>query len=116
VFTLLIPLGFLALVVLDVFFYMAALALEMAALVRLRTLAPDREGMFTIGGGKIGLWLAAALPLVTWIATFALALGTGGGQRDFMIAIVLSLTVWPAYALTRRRWGGPAAQTQSDVG
>ena len=116
VFTLLIPLGFLALVVLDVFFYMAALALEMAALVRLRTLAPDREGMFTIGGGKIGLWLAAALPLVTWIATFALALGTGSGQRDFMIAIALALTVWPAYALTRRRWGGPAAQTQSDVG
>jgi amino acid transporter len=109
VFTLLIPLGFIALVVLDVFFYMAALALEMAALVRLRALAPNREGMFTIGGGRIGLWLVAALPLVTWIATFALALGTGDGQRDFIIAIALSLTVWPAYALTRRRWGGPAA-------
>jgi hypothetical protein len=53
--------------------------------------------------------LTAALPLATWMATFALALGTGNGQRDFMIAIVLSLTVWPAYALTRRRWGGPAA-------
>lgn len=115
VFTLLIPLGFVALVVLDVFFYMAALALEMAALVRLRALAPNREGMFTIGGGRIGLWLTAGLPLVTWIATFALALGTGDGQRDFIIAFVLSLTVWPAYALTRRRWGGPAAQTQSDL-
>jgi amino acid transporter len=109
VFTLLIPLGFVALVVLDVFFYMAALTLEMMALVRLRALAPNREGMFTIGGGRIGVWLAAALPLVTWIATFALALGTGSGQRDFMIAIALSVTVWPAYAVTRRRWGGPAA-------
>ncbi|MHB8384260.1 MAG: APC family permease [Candidatus Binataceae bacterium] len=107
VFTLLIPLGFVALVVLDVFFYMAALALEMAALVRLRALAPDREGMFTIGGGRLGLWMTAALPLVTWIATFALALGTGDGQRDFIIAIALSLTVWPAYTLTRWRWGGP---------
>lgn len=115
VFTLLIPLGFVALVVLDVFFYMAALALEMVALVRMRALAPNRDGMFTIGGGRAGLWLAAALPLVTWIATFALALGTGSGQRDFMIAIALSLTVWPAYALTRRQWGGPHAQTQSDL-
>ncbi len=115
VFMLLIPLGFVALVVLDVFFYMAALTLEMVALVRMRALAPNREGMFTIGGGRAGLWLAAALPLVTWIATFALALGTGSGQRDFMIAIALSLTVWQAYALTRHRWGGPHAQTQSDL-
>jgi hypothetical protein len=61
------------------------------------------------------LWLAAALPLVTWIATFALALGTGSGQRDFMIAIALSVTVWPAYGLTRRCWGGPAAHTRSDL-
>ncbi|HUY29034.1 MAG TPA: APC family permease [Candidatus Binataceae bacterium] len=107
VFTLLIPLGFVALVVLDVFFYMAALALEMAALIRLRRLAPNRHGMFTVGGGSIGLWLTAGLPISTWVATFALALGAGGAQRDFMIAIALSLTVWPAYALTRRRWGGP---------
>ncbi len=110
VFTLLIPLGFLALVVLDVFFYMAALALEMAALVRLRRLAPDRRGSFMIGGGRIGLWLCAALPLATWVATFALALGSGDGHRDFIIAIALSLTVWPAYAITRKRWGGPAAR------
>jgi len=107
VFTLLIPLGFVALVVLDVFFYMAALALEMAALVRWRALAPKRPGRFTVGGGRVGLWLTAALPLVTWIATFALALGAGGAQRDFMIAIALSVSVWPAYAIARRRWGGP---------
>ena len=109
VFTILIPLGFVALVVLDVFFYMAALALEMAALIRLRRLSPDREGMFTVGGGWIGLWLTAILPLATWIATFALAVGTGDGRRDFIIATAMLLTVWPAYALTRRRWGGPRA-------
>ncbi len=108
VFTILIPLGFVALVVLDVFFYMAALALEMAALVRLRRLEPARQGLFTIGGGKVALALVVALPLLTWFATFGLALSTGGGQRDFLIAIALTGTIWPAYHLMRRRWGGPA--------
>src|SRR3984893_9432183 len=63
VFTLLVPVGFVALVVLDVFFYMAALALEMVALVQLRQLMPNRTGMFTIGGGRVGLALVAMLPV-----------------------------------------------------
>ncbi len=42
VFTLLVPVGFVALVVLDVFFYMAALVLELLALIRLRKRVPDR--------------------------------------------------------------------------
>ena len=63
VFTLLVPLGFLALVVLDVFFYMAALVLEMIALLKLRRLRPRREGLFVVGGGKLGLVLIATLPL-----------------------------------------------------
>ncbi|MGO9455331.1 MAG: APC family permease [Candidatus Binataceae bacterium] len=108
VFTLLVPLGFLALVVLDVFFYMAALALEMAALVKLRRSAPDRAGLFTVGGGKLGLALTVALPLLTWLATFGLAISAGDGKRDFIIALLLGATVWPAYTFTRRRWGGPA--------
>jgi amino acid transporter len=107
IFTLLVPIGFLALVVLDVFFYMAALALEMCALVRLRSLAPDREGLFTVGGGKAGLMLTVTLPLMTWVATFGLAMSAGDGKRDFVIALILALTVWPAYALARHRWGGP---------
>ena len=106
--TLLVPTGFLALVVLDVFFYMAALALEMAALVRLRQLVPDRAGLFTVGGGRVGLMLTVILPLLTWSATFGLAVSAGDGKRDFTIALLLALAVWPAYALTRRRWGGPA--------
>jgi len=108
VFTLLVPLGFLALVVLDVFFYMAALALEMAALVKLRRAAPDRAGLFTVRGGKLGLALTVALPLLTWLATFGLAISAGDGKRDFLIALLLGTSVWPAYAFTRRRWGGPA--------
>jgi amino acid transporter len=106
-FTLLVPLGFLALVVLDVFFYMAALVLEMLALLKLRRLRPDRDGLFVIGGGKAGLYLVAALPLLTWAATFGLAISQGGAHLDFLIAIALGVTVLPAYAFARRRWGGP---------
>lgn len=110
IFTLLVPIGFLALVVLDVFFYMAALALEMAAMIRLRRIAPNREGLFTVGGGKPGLALTAALPLLTWAATFGLAVSSGDGHRDFAIAVLLAIGVWPAYAFARRRWGGPPTQ------
>ena len=82
VFTLLVPVGFVALVVLDVFFYMAALALELLALLRLRKRMPDRAGMFTIGGGRVGLALVAILPILTWAATFGLAdLGRRGQGR-----------------------------------
>jgi amino acid transporter len=109
VFTLLVPVGFVALVVLDVFFYMAALVLEMAALVRLRRLRTNRTGLFTVGGGRAGLWLTALLPIVTWAATFGLAVSTGGSRIDFLIAIALGATVWPAYALARRTFGGPPA-------
>lgn len=109
VFTLLVPLGFVALVVLDVFFYMAALVLEMGALVRLRHTRPHRDGLFTIGGGRLGLYAVAVLPLVTWAATFGLAVSQGGAHFDFLIAIVLAITVWPAYLIARHRYGGPSA-------
>ena len=108
VFTLLVPLGFLALVILDVFFYMAALSLEMASLMKLRALQPHREGLFKVGGGTIGLYLVAVLPLITWAATFGLAISEGGAHIDFLIAIAMGLTVWPAYLLARRTYGGPA--------
>jgi amino acid transporter len=107
VFTLLVPLGFLALVVLDVFFYMAALLLEMAALMKLRRLRPNREGLFMVGGGKLGLGLIVMLPLITWTATFGLAVSQGGAHLDFLVAIALGATVFPAYAFARKRWGGP---------
>ncbi|HVN64272.1 MAG TPA: hypothetical protein VMT58_06525, partial [Candidatus Binataceae bacterium] len=90
-----------------VFFYMAALVLEMAALIRLRRLAPDRKGKFTIGGGRAGLILAAVLPTLTWIATFGLAISAGDVKSDFVIAVALSAGVWPAYWFCRWRYGGP---------
>lgn len=107
VFTILVPLGFVALVALDVFFYMAALALEMAAFVRLRRLRPHRRGRFMVRGGKAGLYLVAAAPLITWLATFGLALSQGDAHRGFLVALALAAAVWPAYRFARRRYGGP---------
>jgi len=109
VFTILVPAGFVALVVLDVFFYMAALSLELLALLRLRKLIPDRNALFTIGGGRIGLALVTIPPILTWAATFGLAISAGVAKRDFILAIVLGALVWPAYAICRRRYGGPPA-------
>ncbi len=108
VFTILVPLGFVTLVVLDVFFYMGALMLEMGALVRLRRIHPARDGLFVIGGGRIGLAAVVAAPILIWIATFGLAVSESPGHADFVTAIVLAAAVWPVYALCRRRYGGAA--------
>ncbi|HJU29422.1 MAG TPA: APC family permease [Candidatus Binataceae bacterium] len=112
VFTLLAPLGFVTLVVLDVFFYMFALALEMCAMIRLRRSHPRRPGVFRIGGGKLALYAVAAAPIATWAATFGLAASHGAGKTDFATAVVLALCVWPAYVILRRRYGGPTRSSQ----
>ncbi len=107
VYSMLVPLGFVTLVVLDVFFYMFALVLEMGALIRLRAMYPDRRGRFRIGGGRAGLYLVALAPTLTWLATFGLVVARGGIRIDFIIGIALAATVWPVYLLCRRVWGGP---------
>ncbi len=107
VFTMLLPMGFVALVVMDVFFYMAALALEMGALLKLRQTHAARAEAFVIGWGRPGLYATALLPMLTWVATFGLALGTGNGTAGFIGAIAVALAGWPAYAILKRRYGGP---------
>jgi amino acid transporter len=107
IFTLLVPLGFVTLVIFDVFFYMGALVLEMWALVAMRRLRPLRQGSFVISGGSIGVYLVAVLPMLTWCATFGLALSQGGIKKDFIIAVAMAATTYPAYALCRSLWGGP---------
>ncbi|MGH7908195.1 MAG: hypothetical protein ACREP6_16360, partial [Candidatus Binataceae bacterium] len=107
VFTLLVPLGFVTLVIFDVFFYMGALMLEMGALVRLRWPHPNREGLFVIGGGRLALAAVVIAPLFIWSATFGLALSESSGHTDFLIAIILTIAVWPIYLLCRRFYGGP---------
>ncbi|HEV3113506.1 MAG TPA: APC family permease [Candidatus Binataceae bacterium] len=106
--TLLLPLGFAALVTLDVTFYMAALALEMAALVRLRRLYPGRRGgLFMIGAGRLGLMLTVAAPLLVWVATFGIAANGPGGRIQLVVAAILAVAVWPVYHLCQRIFGGP---------
>jgi amino acid transporter len=114
VFTILVPLGFSSLVVLDVFFYMGALTLEMWALIRLRKSHPDRAGLFVIGGGRVALIAVVVAPIITWMATFGLAISNhggaaanDGGAAALIISIVLALGAWPAYAFLRHRYGGP---------
>jgi amino acid transporter len=109
VFTLLVPLGFMTLVLLDVLFYMMALMLEMAALVRLRRKYPRRDGLFVVAGGRVGLFLVAGAPLLTWLATFGFALSRAD-RADFGVAMLLSACAWPLYVVLRKRYGGPPAR------
>jgi amino acid transporter len=109
IFTLLIPMGFVTLVVLDVFFYMGALVLEMGALIRLRHLRPDRGGRFVAGRGRLPLGLIVAAPILTWVATFGLALSQDEGKGDLLLAVLLAAGAIPAYLLLSRRYGGPDA-------
>jgi amino acid transporter len=106
--TLLLPLGFSALVLLDVAFYMAALVLELIALIRLRRLRPQRGALFVIGGGPAVLYGLAAAPLAAWVATFGVAVHSAGGILQLLAALLLGLAVWPAYRYCRRAFGGPA--------
>jgi amino acid transporter len=108
VFTLLVPVGLVGLAVLDVFFYMAALMLEMGALVKLRRARPKRDTLYVIGGGTPALIAVVIAPIIVWIATFGLALSQSDGHSDFILAIVLTAAAWPVYWLLRRRYGGPA--------
>jgi len=112
--TLLLPLGFTALDTLDVTFYMAALALEMAALVRLRRLYPGRRGLFVIGAGRLGLLLTVVAPLAVWMATFGVAANGSGGKLQLLVAAVLAIGVWPAYRICQRIFGGPDGAILSD--
>jgi hypothetical protein len=103
-------LGFLTLLVFDVFFYMMALALEMSALLRLRRRYPARAGLFVMPGGRPGLYAVAAAPMATWLATFGFAT-TQAGATEVAIAVALAAGTWPAYVYLRHRYGGPLASS-----
>jgi len=55
--------------------------------VVMRRKRPARDGLFMIGGGKIGLYLVTVLPMLTWCATFGLAL-TEGGIKVFTVTLL----------------------------
>jgi len=107
VFSMLLPLGFVALVVMDVFFYMSALALEMGALLKLRRTHPARDGRLVIGSSRAALYAIVIGPMLTWTATFGLALGTENATEGFVAAALIALAGWPVFAFLKRRYGGP---------
>ncbi len=110
VYSMLLPLGFVALVVMDVFFYMSALALEMGALLRLRRTHPERDGRLVIGRSRAALYAIVIAPMLTWIATFGLALGAENATQGFIAAVAITLAGWPVFAFLKRRYGGPAIE------
>jgi amino acid transporter len=113
IFTLLIPLGFLTLVAIGVFFYMLALALEMMALIRLRRIYPERRGLFRIGGGRVAVYLVAMTPLCTWFAS--LGMDVSSHAKDLIVAAGLAVSVGPVYALLRSRYGGPTKSCEGPI-
>jgi len=107
VYSMLLPLGFVALVVMDVFFYMSALALELGALLRFRRTHPGGDGRLVIGRSRPALYAMVLAPMLTWIATFGLALGAENATQGFIAAVAIALAGWPVFAFLKRRYGGP---------
>jgi len=110
--TVLMPLGFGLLVLLDVTFYMAGLMLELAALIRLRRLFPQRLGLFTIPGGTGVLAVLVIAPLLVWGLTFTVALGSTHGLLQLVGAALLGVSTWPAWRFCRR-WSQSACAQAS---
>ncbi len=90
--------SFKDLVVLNIWLYSIALLLELAAFVALRRREPDLPRPWRVGGGAVGMWLAAGLPA----ACCLLAMATAGWTNTALGAIA-ALTGPLAYAVCRRR-------------
>jgi len=89
--------SFKELIVLNIWLYSIALLLELAAFVALRLREPDLPRPWRVGGGALGMWLAAALPA----ALSLLAMATAGWQNT-VAGVIAALTGPAAYWLFRR--------------
>ncbi len=89
----------------DVLLYSAALALEFAALVRLRRAEPQLRGAFRVPVGVPGLVALAALPILLLVAGVALEVRSRAiGLPGVLVALALAAAGPPLYAglLARR--------------
>jgi len=89
----------------DVLLYSAALALEFAALVRLRRAEPGLRGAFRVPVGVPGLVALAALPILLLAAGVALEVQSRAiGLPGVVVAVALAAAGPPLYAglLARR--------------
>jgi hypothetical protein len=48
-----------------------------------------------------------AAPILTWVATFGLALSQDEGKGDLILAAAIALGAFPVYRILRWRYGGP---------
>ena len=110
----LIPFG--GLVAGDVLLYTAALAMEFAALLKLRAAEPELRGAFRVPLPIPGLAVLAALPILMIVAAVVLEIRSHEiGLPGVVAAVVLALAgpVW--YRAVPARWKGNAqARTDTD--
>jgi len=88
--------GFKELIVVNMWLYSTALILELLAFVALRRRAPDLPRPWRIGGGQVGMWAAAGLP----IAVSLLAMATAG-WINAIVGALAALTGPVAYLVWR---------------
>jgi amino acid transporter len=79
--------SFKELIVLNIWLYSIALLLELAAFVALRLREPDLPRPWRVGGGAVGMWLAAGLPAALGL----LAMATAGWQNT-VAGVIAALT------------------------
>ncbi|MCC7053431.1 MAG: APC family permease [Gemmatimonadaceae bacterium] len=94
----------------DVLLYAVALALEFAALIRLRRTEPTLRGSFRLPIGRGGLVLLALCPMVILVGVSALELQAGefGGRALLVAAATAAAGPLVFTALARRRERGRA--------
>jgi amino acid transporter len=99
----LLPFG--ELITADVLLYALALALEFAALIRLRTSEPMLRGPFRVPVGRLGLTILALCPMVVLVGVSMIEIldGEHGGRALFIAGAAAAVGPLVFIALDRRR-------------
>jgi len=98
----------------DVFLYTAALALEFAALIRLRRKEPGLRGSFRVPVGVPVLVVLAALPVLLLLVGVALEVRSREiGLPGVLVAAALSAVGIAGYGVLRRAPAAGAAEKPS---
>jgi len=98
--------SFKELIVLNMWLYSIALILELLAFVALRLREPDLPRPWRVGGGTLGMWTAAALPMALGVLAMATA-----GWTNTLVGALAVLTGPAAYMLWRDPGGRLALKT-----
>ncbi len=106
----LLPFG--QLVVADVLLYSFALALEYAALIRLRVRQPELRGAFRVPVGLPGIVLLVAIPSVILVITVGLSFADGEYGAPAVLGALAAAALGPlAYKLGRQKTAVSGAST-----